>query len=58
MAAADQSFDISDRDIEPHGDDDSSFDVEIKGCSFHWAQAVWRHVQDAGLAETYRKRIG
>ena len=32
--------------------------VEIKGCAFHWAQAVWRHVQGAGLAETYRKRIG
>jgi len=27
MAAADQSFDISDRDTEPHGNDDSSFDV-------------------------------
>jgi len=27
MLAADQSFDISDRDIEPHADDDSSFDV-------------------------------
>ena len=33
-------------------------DVGIKGCAFHWAQAVWRHVQDAGLAETNKNRIG
>jgi len=32
--------------------------IEIKGCAFNWAQAVWRHVQDVGLAETYRKWIG
>ena len=23
--------------------------VNIKGCVFHWAQAVWRHVQEFGL---------
>ena len=32
--------------------------VEIKGCSFHWSQAVWRQVQQVGLAETYRRRLG
>jgi transposase-like protein len=21
----------------------------IKGCSFHWGQAIWRHVQSLGL---------
>ena len=32
--------------------------VQIKGCAFHWSQAVWRHVQQLGLAETYRQRLG
>ena len=27
--------------------------VTIQGCSFHWAQAVWRKVQDLGLASAY-----
>lgn len=29
--------------------------VPIKGCVFHWTQAVWRHVQDGGLVTTYRQ---
>ncbi|XP_041372839.1 uncharacterized protein LOC121386108 [Gigantopelta aegis] len=29
-------------------------DVQIKGCSFHWTQAVWRKIQDLGLREAYR----
>ncbi|XP_053388883.1 uncharacterized protein LOC128551944 [Mercenaria mercenaria] len=29
--------------------------VEIKGCAFHWSQAVWRRVVDVGLAETYQR---
>ncbi len=32
--------------------------VEIKGCAFHWSQAVWRHVQSIGLAEMYMRREG
>ena len=32
--------------------------VELKGCAFHWSQAVWRHVQSVGLAETYMRREG
>ena len=31
-------------------------DVSIKGCVFHWTQAVWRHVQEYGLVRTYRER--
>ncbi|XP_052268620.1 uncharacterized protein LOC127869999 [Dreissena polymorpha] len=30
--------------------------VTIKGCVFHWTQAVWRKVQDLGLVTTYRRR--
>ena len=30
----------------------------IKGCVFHWNQAVWRHVQQFGLAATYQQREG
>ena len=30
--------------------------VSIKGCVFHWTQAVWRHVQEYGLVRTYRER--
>jgi len=29
-------------------------DVTMNGCSFHWGQAVWRKVQDLGLAVAYR----
>lgn len=28
--------------------------VAIKGCIFHWTQAVWRHVQSLGLARAYK----
>ncbi|KAH3769923.1 hypothetical protein DPMN_171204 [Dreissena polymorpha] len=28
---------------------------EMKGCAFHWSQAVWRRVQHEGLAEVYRR---
>ncbi|XP_041365984.1 uncharacterized protein LOC121380989 [Gigantopelta aegis] len=31
-------------------------DVEVKGCVFHWSQAIWRKVQDLGLVTTYKKR--
>lgn len=27
----------------------------MKGCVFHWTQAVWRHVQQCGLAPAYRE---
>jgi hypothetical protein len=27
--------------------------VQIRGCSFHWSQAVWRKVQELGLAAAY-----
>lgn len=30
--------------------------VAMKGCIFHWSQAVWRKVQDLGLVTTYRER--
>ena len=29
--------------------------IHIFGCSFHWGQAVWRKIQDLGLAIHYRK---
>ena len=32
--------------------------VAVKGCAFHWSQAVWRHVQEYGLVTTYRERQG
>ena len=28
-------------------------DVTMRGCSFHWAQAVWRKLQELGLATSY-----
>ena len=35
----------------------SVFDpISIRGCSFHWSQALWRRIQDEGLAPTYRQR--
>ena len=27
--------------------------VSIKGCAFHWAQAVWRRIQEVGLQVAY-----
>ena len=29
--------------------------VEVRGCAFHWAQAVWWKMQDLGLATAYRE---
>ncbi len=29
-------------------------DVLIQGCSFHWAQCVWRKIQQIGLAPAYK----
>ncbi|XP_069138834.1 uncharacterized protein [Argopecten irradians] len=31
-------------------------EVTIRGCVFHLTQAWWRHIQDLGLARTYRER--
>ena len=28
----------------------------LRGCSFHWGQAVWRRIQDDGLGPTYRRK--
>ncbi|XP_069142293.1 uncharacterized protein [Argopecten irradians] len=33
-------------------------DTELKGCSFHWAQAVLRKVGNLGLRPTYDRREG
>ncbi|XP_045181920.1 uncharacterized protein LOC123540737 [Mercenaria mercenaria] len=30
--------------------------LQIKGCTFHWAQSVWRHVQSIGLGPAYMER--
>ncbi|XP_048755039.2 uncharacterized protein LOC125666009 [Ostrea edulis] len=30
--------------------------VAIKGCIFHWTQAVWRHVQSCGLVRAYKEQ--
>ena len=30
--------------------------VAVKGCVFHWTQAVWRRVQDLGLKPAYSQR--
>ena len=29
-------------------------DVLIQGCSFHWAQCIWRKIQEIGLAPAYK----
>ncbi|XP_019628056.1 PREDICTED: mucin-17-like [Branchiostoma belcheri] len=29
--------------------------VRLRGCSFHWAQAVWRHAQQLGLQVPYKE---
>jgi hypothetical protein len=31
---------------------------QIKGCLFHWTQAVWRHVQGVGLQQAYKTDEG
>ena len=28
-------------------------DVDVRGCGFHWGQAVWRKIQDLGLQSAY-----
>ena len=28
-------------------------DVNVKGCSFHWTQAIWRKIQFLGLQQQY-----
>ena len=33
-------------------------EVELKGCAFHWSQAVWRKVQEYGLQQQYMKDTG
>ena len=30
-------------------------DARLKGCVFHWVQAVWRNVQHYGLVVSYRE---
>lgn len=30
--------------------------VTVRGCAFHWGQAVWRKVQDLGLQTSYMER--
>lgn len=27
--------------------------VQLKGCAFHWTQALWKKVQELGLQATY-----
>jgi hypothetical protein len=29
--------------------------VQLRGCHFHWTQAIWRKVQDLGLAAPYQR---
>ena len=33
-------------------------EVELKGCAFHWSQAVWRKVQEYGLQQQCMKDRG
>ena len=33
-------------------------DVTVKGCSFHWTQAVWRKIQALGLVPQYEQDEG
>ena len=30
--------------------------IKIHGCAFHWSQAAWKRIQEAGLAPTYRQK--
>ena len=32
--------------------------VTIRGCAFHWGQAVWRKVQELGLQSSYTNDVG
>lgn len=38
------------REVFPH--------ASLKGCAFHWSKAVWSHVQQPGMATTFRQRQG
>ncbi|KAL8588570.1 hypothetical protein ACOMHN_059524 [Nucella lapillus] len=29
-------------------------EVDVQGCSFHWGQAVWRHMQELGMQHAYQ----
>ncbi|KAL8615783.1 hypothetical protein ACOMHN_040278 [Nucella lapillus] len=29
-------------------------EVDVRGCSFHWGQAVWRHMQEQGMQHAYQ----
>ncbi|KAL8570124.1 hypothetical protein ACOMHN_033803 [Nucella lapillus] len=29
-------------------------EVDVRGCSFHWGQAVWRHMQELGMQHAYQ----
>ena len=31
-------------------------EAEIRGCSYHWSQAVWKNIQKIGLQPAYQKR--
>jgi len=31
-------------------------DAVVKGCTFHYAQAIWRKVQEMGLQTAYTQR--
>ena len=33
-------------------------EVNVKGCVFHWVQAIWRRVQLLGLQEAYNRDEG
>ncbi|XP_067033176.1 uncharacterized protein [Acropora muricata] len=33
-------------------------DVQIKGCVFHWTQAIWRKIQELGLQQQYTSDKG
>jgi len=33
-------------------------DVRIKGCVFHWTQALWRKIQELGLQHQYQNEQG
>ncbi|XP_008182264.1 uncharacterized protein LOC103309191 [Acyrthosiphon pisum] len=30
-------------------------DIKIRGCHFHFAQSVWRHIQECGLSKQYKE---
>jgi hypothetical protein len=33
-------------------------DVTVRGCGFHWGQAVWRKIQEIGLQSSYNNDVG